>query len=173
MQRHTLTGASKFNKGKSVTPGPQKPPAAGWTGATAWKGLLEELLLLQLRNMSQQLILAGRDADSTLFSLEKGKGDLITVFSCLKERCKDDKKRLFRQVHRGRTRGNISKLQKEQLQLDVAKKLHRLPIAIKASPSCGTFKTQIHKTLNNLLRLGPALTRGLDQVISKGPIPIK
>lgn len=79
MQRHRLTETLKFNKGNSDTPGPEKPPAAGQTGADCLEGFAGRVILLQLRNMSQQLILAGREADSALFSLEKGKGELITA----------------------------------------------------------------------------------------------
>lgn len=53
------------------------------------------------------------------------------------------------------------------------KKLHRVPREVKASPSFETFKAQLDKTPNNLLHIVPALTRGLDHVISAGPFQIK
>lgn len=45
-------------------------------------------------------------------------GDLVAVFSCLKERCKDQNCRLALQVHSGRITGNTGK-HKLELQLDV------------------------------------------------------
>lgn len=107
---------------QSVAPWTEKPRATGQTGGRLARKLCWKRSSCSSKwNMSQQLILAGRKANSALLSLEREKGDLIAVFNCLKERCEEDKTRLFLQLRSGRTRGNTCKLQKEKLQLDTAK----------------------------------------------------
>lgn len=92
-------------------------------------------------------------------------GDPVVLFNCLNERCKD-KPRLFLQVdgHEA-TRARCRRRSPNQ----ILQKAHRLP---KASPCFEMFRTQLDKTLSNLLHGSPALTGGLDREISKGPFQI-
>lgn len=106
----------------SVASWTEKPRAAGQTaGRLARKLCWKTSSCSSKRNMSQQLILAGGRLTLHCSAWRRKKGDLIGVFNCLKERCEEDKTRLFLQVRSGRTRGNTCKLQKEKLQLDTAK----------------------------------------------------
>lgn len=156
---------------QSIAPGTEIPHATGRTGGHLARKLCWKRSSCSNKwNVSHQLILAGRKANSALFSLEKGKGRSDCCFQLPKRKVWRRQNQTLLASAQWKDKRQHMQVAKRETTIKYIKKLHKFPREVKASPSLERFKTQ---DPSNLLHVGPALTRGLDQMISKGPFQIK
>lgn len=78
-----------------------------------------------------------------VFSLEKRKfsGDLVAVYNYMVKGFREDKARLFSEVHDSRTRGNKPKLKHGKFPLDIRKPYRQKGRTATTQTDCGTAIT--------------------------------
>lgn len=102
---------------------------------------------LEVKSYEEQLSELG------VFSLEKRrfKGDLITLYKCLKGGCSHVGISLFYWVASERTRGNGSDITRQLFTKSVVRHCNKLPREVAESPSLEFFKKHVDMALGDMV----------------------